>query len=473
MSKIFHRRLNLPIETCVHAQGYRVYSQSGRDFIDATGSIGVCAVGYQQPSVIEAVAAQANALSFIHNSLFTTQPAEELAEYLLAHAAPQFSRILFAGGGSEAVETACKLARQYFFERGLPEKQMIISRRLSYHGATLGALSLSGFEFRRKPYYPVLSPNFLADPCYAYRGRQENESEREYGQRALRSIEDKIIAAGPERVCAVLIEPVVGAAGAALMPVSNYLVELRKLCDRYGILLIFDEVMCGLGRTGYLHAGDADSVTPDMRVVAKGLASGYQPLSAVYVSQEITHTFVEQGADFRHGFSFMAHPVACAAALAVQKIINEKKLIENAHCTGEFLLALIREKTKCFPYIGDVRGRGLMIGIEMVADRQTKQLLPKVLQVHERIRKLCYDAGLLVYPQASAPSGEIGDTILLVPPLILDRQGAVEIVDKLTTALGELSIQISRYLFDHAVETDALTYVCATQPGNANDAKAI
>lgn len=445
MSKIFHRQLRLSIETCAGAAGYRVYLESGRSFIDATGSIGVCAVGYQQARVVEALIAQAKELAFVHNSLFTTKPAEALAEYLLSHASSRFGRILFSSGGSEAVETACKLARQYFFERGSPDRQIIISRRISYHGATLGALSVSGFEARREPYRPVLSPNFLADPCYAYRLRAENESEEEYRVRALRSIEDLIIQLGPERVCGVIVEPVVGAAGGALPPVPGYLAGLRKLCDRHGVLLIFDEVMCGLGRTGYLHAGEVESVVPDLQVVAKGLASGYQPLSAVYVSQEIVRTFVDRGADFRHGFSFMAHPIACAAALAVQKIIQEDKLTKNAGHVGEFLLSNLAKKAKHWPYVGDVRGRGLMIGIELVADRQTKQTLPQSLQIHQLIKQLCYDEGLLVYPQSSAASGEIGDTILLVPPLILDQQGAIEIVEKMDMALNKLSAQITRH----------------------------
>ncbi len=442
MSKIFHRRTDKTIEMCVGAEGCSVYSKSGRRYVDAAGSIGICSIGYQDPRVIAAIVGQAGKLAFVHNSLFTSMPAEELAEYLLAHASPRFSRIIFASGGSEAIETACKLARQYFFERGFSKKQIIISRRISYHGATLGALSLSGFRVRQEPYLPVLSSHYLAEPCYPYRLRLPGESEPAYKARALQSIEDMINKVGPERVCAVLIEPIVGAAGGALVPVPGYLSGLREICDRYGVLLIFDEVMCGLGRTGYLHACDVESVVPDMLVVAKGLASGYQPLSAVYVGQDIVQTFFDQGVDFRHGFSFMAHPVACAAALAVQRIVQEDNLVANARDVGEYLSAAIRQRTKDLPVVGDVRGRGLMIGIELVGDPQTKQPLPKVLQIHHMIKELCREEGLLVYPQPSAERGEIGDTVLLLPPLILNQEIAEEIVDKVCTALGKLSAWI-------------------------------
>lgn len=442
MSKILHRRLDSLNEVCAGGSGYRLHTQSGRSFIDATGSVGVCCVGYQDSRVIEAITSQAQRLAFVHNSLFTSQPAEDLAEYLLARASSRFGRVVFASGGSEAVETACKLARQYFFERGLPDRHVIISRRLSYHGATMGALSLSGLSSRLEPYRPALSQRFLADPCYPYRLQRDGETDQSYQERALQSIDDMINAVGPERVCAVLIEPVVGAAGGALPPVSGYLAGLRQLCDRYGILLIFDEVMCGLGRTGYRHAGDAEMVVADLQVVGKGLASGYQPLSAVYISRDIVQQFVDKGVDFRHGFTFMAHPIACAAALAVQKIVSEDGLVDNARRIGDYLRMAIRETTRGVAYIGDVRGRGLMIGMELVGDTATKKALPRDLQIHKRVKALCLEEGILVYPQASAADGEIGDTILLLPPLILDKSGAEEIAVRLGAAMKKLAHSI-------------------------------
>ena len=325
MTHVFHRYPLAEMPTAAKGDGIEIVDSEGKRYIDASGGAAVSCLGHSHPAVIQAIKDQLDAIAFAHTSFFTNAPMEALAD-MLAEAAPgDLDQVYFVSGGSEAVEAALKMARQYFVEIGQPERRHIIARRQSYHGNTIGALSAGGNEWRRAQFGPLLVPTMRhIAPCYAYRDQTPDESEEDYGLRVADELEAMIQDLGPDTVAAFIAEPVVGATLGAVPPVPGYLARIREICDRHGVLLIFDEVMCGMGRTGTLYACDVDGVAPDLLAIAKGLGAGYQPVGAVLASAAIYRAIREGSGFFQHGHTYMGHPTACAAALAVQRAIEER-----------------------------------------------------------------------------------------------------------------------------------------------------
>jgi adenosylmethionine-8-amino-7-oxononanoate aminotransferase len=355
---------------------------------------------------------------------------------MLITGAPQgISHAYFVSGGSEAVEAALKMARQFFVETGRPERRNVIARRQSYHGNTLGALAAGGNEWRRAQFRPLLIDTHHIDPCYAYRYREAGESEEAYGLRAAKALEDKILELGSDTVMAFVAEPVVGATAGAVPAVPGYFRRIREVCDSYGVLLILDEVMCGMGRTGTLHACEQDGVVPDLMTIAKGLGGGYQPIGAVLLSRRIFDAFAEGSGFFQHGHTYMCHPMACAAALAVQEVIERDRLLDNVKAMGVHLAQRLSERFSNHAHVGDIRGRGLFMGLELVGNRSSKEPFDPSRKLHARIKREAMARGLLVYPAGGTIDGVRGDHVLLAPPFIIDRAAIDTIVERLGDAV--------------------------------------
>ncbi|MCB5175110.1 aspartate aminotransferase family protein [Microvirga lenta] len=433
MSRILHRQIHTPLPIAVGGKGVELFDAEGRSYIDASGGAAVSCLGHGHPDVTAALHAQADKLAYAHTSFFTTEPAEALADRLIEDAPKGMSHVYFVSGGSEAVEAALKMARQYFVELGQPERRNVIARRQSYHGNTLGALATGGNEWRRTQFRPLLVETHHIDPCFAYRFQQPNESDQDYAARAAQALEDRILELGPETVMAFVAETVVGATAGAVPPVADYLRRIRAICDRYGVLLILDEVMCGMGRTGTLHACEQDGVVPDLMTIAKGLGGGYQPIGAVLLGRHIFDSFANGSGFFQHGHTYLGHPMACAAALAVQEVIRRDGLLGNVREMGARMTRRLGERFGNHPHVGDIRGRGLFMAVELVEDRSTKAPFDPKEKLHARIKREAMARGLMVYPMGGTIDGARGDHVLLAPPFIVDEQ----IVDAIVERLGD------------------------------------
>ena len=438
MSHVFHRNPNVELPKAVSAMGIELIDQTGKRYIDASGGAAVSCLGHGHAEVIAAIKRQVDAIAYAHTSFFTTQVAEDLADFLTERAPGDLNHVYFVSGGSEAVEAALKLARQYFVENNETSRSVYIARRQSYHGNTLGALAIGGNAWRREPFLPLLTETHHVSACYAYRDQAADESELDYAQRLADELENKILEIGPEKVAAFVAEPVVGATAGVLPPVEGYLQKIREVCDRYGVLLIFDEVMAGMGRTGHLFACAEDGVTPDILTIAKGLGAGYQPIGAMLASDRIYQRIVNGSGFFQHGHTYMGHATACAAALEVQRIIERDNLLENVRERGEQLRSALHTQLGAHPNVGDIRGRGLFVGIELVADRNTKMPLDPALKTHVKIKAVAKEHGLLIYPGGGTVDGVMGDHILLAPPFICTAADISRIVELLSATIHEV-----------------------------------
>jgi adenosylmethionine-8-amino-7-oxononanoate aminotransferase len=440
MTHILHRQIAHKLPVAVHAQGVTITDATGMVYIDASGGAAVSCLGHGHPDVIAAMHAQIDRLAYAHTSFFTTEVAERLADELVRTAPPGVSHAYFVSGGSEAVEAALKMARQYFVEIGQPQRRHFIARRQSYHGNTLGALAVGGNEWRRRQFAPLLIPVTHVSACYAYRGRADDESDAAYGARLVQELSDAIDALGGENVIAFVAETVGGATAGALAPVPGYLKGIRALCSRHGILLILDEVMCGMGRTGTLHAclgeEDGEGVTPDLLVAAKGLGGGYQPIGAVLAQRKIVDAFAQGSGLFQHGHTYIGHPVACAAALAVQQVIHRDGLLAQVRRLGAGLRERLTATFGSHPQVGDIRGRGLFQAIELVRDRPRKTPFDPALKLHARIKTQAMARGLMVYPMGGTIDGVNGDHVLLAPPFIATDADLDAIVGRLAQAIA-------------------------------------
>ncbi len=436
MNNVFHRDARIEPPIAVGGEGAYLIDREGRRYLDASGGAAVSCLGHGHRAVINAIKAQADKLAYAHTAFFSSEPAEALAEYLVQASSHAFERVYFVSGGSEGVEAALKLARQYFLETGEPDRELFIGRRQSYHGNTLGALAVGGNAWRRAQFAPLLMNVEHIAPCYAYRDRKEGESEADYGLRVANELEETLLRVGPHRVIAFVAETVVGATLGAVPAVPGYFKRLRNICDRHGILLILDEVMCGMGRTGTLFAYEQEGIVPDMLVIAKGLGGGYQPIGATLVSKKIFAAIHGGSGFFQHGHTYLGHPMACAAALAVQHTIRDQHLLNNVMVQGGALQAALTMKFLDHPHVGDVRGRGLFIGIELVKDRATQATFEPALKVFQHVKREAMARGLLCYAMGGAVDGKHGDHILLAPPYIIDSNHVAEIVDKLSLAIG-------------------------------------
>jgi adenosylmethionine-8-amino-7-oxononanoate aminotransferase len=435
MTHIFHRNPKQTPLTAVRGEGLTIIDAEGRRYLDASGGAAVSCLGHGHPRIREAMRRQADALEYAHTSFFTTAAAEELATWLIDRAPAGLEWVYYLSGGSEAIEAALKLARQYFVEIGQPQRHQFIARRQSYHGNTLGALAIGGNAARRAPFEPILVPAQHVAPCYAYREQRPGESEEQYAQRLADELETKILEVGPDQVAAFIAETVVGATLGAVPPVRTYFQKIRAVCDKYGVLLVLDEVMSGMGRTGHLFACAEDEVAPDLLVMAKGLGAGYQPIGAMLVSGRIYEAIVNGSGFFQHGHTYIGHAIACAAALEVQKVIAEENLLANVQARGEQLRACLRQVLGAHPHVGDVRGRGLFVGVELVADRASRAPLPPERKTHARIKAEAMRRGLMVYPMGGTVDGRAGDHVLLAPPFIRTASDIDQIVERLAASI--------------------------------------
>jgi adenosylmethionine-8-amino-7-oxononanoate aminotransferase len=435
LSRVFHRHTRLDTPVAVRGEGLFLFDSAGRRYLDASGAAAVSCLGHGHPAVVEAIKSQAERLEYAHTSFFTSEPAEQLADELIAGAPRGLARVYYTSGGSEAVEAALKMAHQYFLEIGQPQRRHVISRWQSYHGNTLGALSAGGNRARREAFAPLLLDVSHIAPCFAYRFKRDDESEKEYGRRVADELEAEILRLGPDTVSAFIAETVVGATAGAVPAVPGYFARIREICDRYGVLLILDEVMCGMGRTGTMHACEQEGIAPDLLIVAKGLGGGYQPIGAVLVSQEVYEAFAKGSGRFQHGHTYVGHPIACAAALAVQRVIRSENLLEQVVATGRQLRAALDQSFGAHPHVGDVRGRGLFLTIELVRERQDKAPFDPKLTVHARIKREAMARGLLVYPMGGTIDGECGDHVLLAPPFTVTKPQVEMIVERLRAAV--------------------------------------
>lgn len=435
MSYVFHRMPKKSLPVAVAGDGIEIIDSTGKRYIDASGGAAVSCLGHSHQRVIDAIERQARQLAYAHTSFFTTEAAEALAEQLVNTAPEGIGHAYFVSGGSEAMEAALKLARQYFVEIGEPERKHFIARRQSYHGNTLGALAIGGNAWRREPFLPLLIEAHHVSPCYAYRDRLAGESDEAYAQRLADELERKIVELGPKTVAAFVAETVVGATVGAVPPVAGYFRKIRAVCDKYGVLLILDEVMCGMGRTGRLYACEEEGIAPDLITIAKGLGAGYQPIGAALASDRIYDAIVKGSGFFQHGHTYMGHATACAAALEVQRVIEEERLLDNVVARGQQLRAALRARLGDDPHVGDIRGRGLFVGVELVRDRASKAPFDPQCRLNAAIKQEAMSRGLMVYPMGGTIDGRRGDHVLLAPPFICAPNDIDRIVERLGDAI--------------------------------------
>ncbi len=436
-TRILHRQISgagaLPV--AVGGEGIEIIDASGKRYIDASGGAAVSCLGHGHPAVNAAMRAQIDKLAYTHTSFFTTEIAEELADHLVAHAPPGIAHVYYVSGGSEAMEASLKMARQYFLEKGEPARSNFIARRQSYHGNTLGALAVGGNAFRRAQFAPMLFPTHHVAPPYAYRDQMEGETSELYGQRLVAELEDTIRKLGGETVIAFVAETVGGATQGCTTAPPGYFKRVREICDMHGILLILDEVMCGMGRTGSLHACTQEGIVPDMMAVAKGLGGGYQPIGAVMLSEKVFAAFQDGTGFFQHGHTYLAHPIACAAALAVQQTIERDRLIANVQAQGLHLQRRLKERFANHHHIGDIRGRGLFWAVEHVRNRSTKEPFDPALKLNARVKREAMERGLACYAMPGTIDGRLGDHNMLAPPFIATEKDIDVIVERFGDAV--------------------------------------
>jgi adenosylmethionine-8-amino-7-oxononanoate aminotransferase len=440
-TKVWQRQFNKDMPIAVGGKGCWLIDAQGKHYLDASGGAAVSCLGHGHPEVLAAMHKQIDQLAYAHTSFFTTHAAEALADNLLAHAPPGMSHAYFVSGGSEGLEAALKMARQYFVEVGQPQRTKLIARKQSYHGNTLGALAVGGNEWRRAQFAPLLIDVTHLSPCYEYRDRLATETAEQYSARLVQELEDTIVKLGATEVMAFCAETVVGATAGALTPTRGYFEGVARVCKQYGVLLIIDEVMCGMGRVGSLtgspHACTAENLVPDLMVIAKGLGGGYQPIGAVLAQKFITDAIAGGSGFFQHGHTYLGHASACAAALSVQTILQRDQLVQRSAIQGQNLKNQLQERFAAHPHVGDVRGRGLFIGIELVQDRAKKTVFNPAQKLHAQVKRVAMQHGLLCYPMGGTIDGKNGDHILLAPPFIISDDELTLLGERLQTAIDE------------------------------------
>ncbi len=435
MSHVFQRYMRKPYPVAVAGDGPYIIDSSGRRYLDAASGAGVSSLGYSDTAVSEAIAAQARQLAYVYNAYFTTEPAERLAEALVEMTPAGLDWVFFGSGGSESIEGALKMALQYHVDNGQPARRTFIARRQSYHGCALGGLSVSGNAIRRMLFEDVLMPAQFVSPCYAYREQSAGESEADYVARLAKELDETIRHVGPHQVAAFVAEPVVGATNGAVPALPGYFKAVKAVLDRYGILFIADEILTGSGRTGTFLSIEQDGVTPDLVTLGKGLGAGYQPISAILVSGRVFDTIADRRGYFIHGHTYNASATPCAAALAVITQIRERSLLARVQAQGLKLRQALQQRFADHPHVGDIRGRGLLLGLELVRDRVTKATFDAPLMLWAGVQQQAMERGLICYPMGGTADGMNGDHILLAPPFIIDDGHIAEIVDKLSAGL--------------------------------------
>ena len=437
MSSILHRTLELTPPTAVGGEGNYLIDDAGKRYLDACGGAAVSCLGHDNAKVREVLKAELDNIAFAHSGFFTNQPAEELAQFLIDRApkGTGLGRIMYLGSGSEAMEAALKLARQYHLERGEPKRSNIIARAPSYHGNTLGALATGGHAGRREPFQPLLMNVSHIDAAYEYRMRREGEAGADFALRMANLLEEEIQRLGAETVMAFVAEPVVGASLGTQPAPMGYFKRIREICDTYGILFIADEVMCGMGRTGSLFALQQEGIAADITTLAKGLGAGYQPIAAVMAAENVIRTIKDGSGTLWNGHTYMSHAIATAGALAVQQVIEEENLLSNVRMRGEQLREGLQTRLGQNPHVGDIRGRGLFWTAELVEDSATKKPFEATLGLAPKIQKIALDLGLMCYPSQGCADGTQGDHVLLAPAYTSTREEIETICDLITQAI--------------------------------------
>lgn len=426
---VFDRDASLKTRHVASAQGCTVFDDSGRRFLDASGGAAVSAFGHSHPLILEAIRRQLESVVDTHSMFFTNAPQETLAMHLYELSDGHFARSLFFSSGSEAIEGALKLARQFHVERGEPQRVNVISRQKSYHGNTMGALSLS--DASRGPLFsPYVVPARQIPAYFPYRDQQADETEDDYAQRCADALEAAMLDLGPETVSACFIETVVGSSLGVVPTPPVYLERIREICDRYGVLLVFDEVMCGAGRTGTFFAYEQELVRPDILTMAKGLSGGHIPLSAICTTDVVYQAIMQGSGKLGVTQTYMGHPLACAAGLGVMEIVRNTDLISTIGPKGERLIGKLRERLADHPHIDFIRGRGLFMGMELVKDKPSKAPYPADEFMFRKVRQTAFDQGLICWP-GSGSAKEGGDFILLAPPYIITDAEMDELVELL------------------------------------------
>lgn len=434
MNHVFPRNSKSPPPLALRGDGPYLFDENGKAYLNC-GDAAVSCLGHSDSHVTAAIKDQLDRVAFAHTGFFTSEPAEKLADKLISAAPEGLDRVYFVSGGSEAMESALKLARQYFLETGQPARHRVIARRQSYHGNTLGALAAGGNAWRRAPFSPLLMEVSHVSPCYAYRGQEDGETGSDYVDRLIAELEAEIHSLGPASIMAFVAEPVVGATLGAVSAVGDYFKHVRALCDKHGILLILDEVMCGMGRTGTLFASEQIGARPDICAIAKGLGAGYQPIGAMLCTAEI-HDAIQNGTGFfQHGHTYLGHPVACAASLAVLERLLDDEVLANVIPLGDRLQRKLTECLGQHPHVGDIRGVGLFRAIELVQDRETKAPFEPSEKRHAKLKAAALVEGLICYPMGGTVDGERGDHVLLAPPFILSEEQIDQAADALTAAV--------------------------------------
>ncbi|MBN7755318.1 aspartate aminotransferase family protein [Nitratireductor aquimarinus] len=443
-SHLFYQsRLRRPLVD--RAEGIYLWDQEGRRMIDGSSGAMVVNIGHGNRNVLDAMKRQMDRVTFAYRLHFENEPAEDLARMAAERLPEDMDRIFFVSGGSEAVESCIKLARQWALAVGQSERWKVISRFPSYHGGTLGALGVTGYAALSDPFSPMMRemPKIPAPTAYLDR---DNLTMEQRGIKYADMLEEKILAEGPESVLAFIMEPIGGASTGALVAPDSYFPRIREICDRYGILLIHDEVMSGVGRTGKFLGGDHWNCKPDLIALSKGFASGYCPLGAMAAPSRLVKPVLDAGG-FQHGFTYAGNPLACAAGVAVLNEIDRLGLIDNAARMGEVLKGELERLSERFPFIGDVRGKGLLLAAEFVSDRETMKPLPKELNAHQRMVDMAYERGLIIYSRRTR-GGVEGDHFLVCPPMIVTREeiGSITAIlgDTLEALAAELDLPVNR-----------------------------
>lgn len=431
MSQILHRGAQAPKATINHGEGPYLYDTKGKSYLDACCGAAVSCLGHNHPVITQAIKAQLDKVAYAHTSFFTSETSENLADRLIDMAPSNMSQVYMVSGGSEANEAALKLARQYFVEIGQPQRKHFIARRQSYHGNTTMTLAIGGNEMRKEMFKPILPDSHHVAPCFAYREQAQDETEEQYSLRTANELERKILELGEDKVIAFIVEPIVGATAGAVPPTAGYFKRIREICDHYGVLLILDEIMCGMGRTGTHFAIEQEQVQADIITIAKGLGGGYQPIGATLISKGISEAIKVGTGFFQHGHTYICHPTVSAAALAVQNEISEQRWLDNVSAQSNYLQTSLHAAFDTHPHIGDIRGRGLFLGIEFVKDKTTKQPFSPDSKLHFKLKQCAMEAGLLIYPMPGTIDGRHGHHILLAPPFIINEAHCDEIVAKL------------------------------------------
>ena len=431
-SFVLHRALNGVTSVAARGEGVHIIMEDGRKFLDAGMAPSSCAIGHCHPKVVEAVRRQIGELHFVHGARFSSRPMETLAERLIATAPPSFARVYFSLSGSDAVEAALKLARQYFVETGEPQRTRFIGRKSDYHGATVGALSMGSNANRQRVSAGMLLDVPLLSPSHPYRYQRADETPEQYGRRVADELETEIKRLGPETVIAFIAETVNGSTLGAAPPAPGYFRRIREICDKYGVLLILDEVLCGMGYTGTMYACEQEGVVPDLLTIGKGLGAGHLPVSGVLVNERIVQALMAGSGGFAHGQTYEGYATGCAAALAVQEVVAENNLIAAVAKKGDRLNRLLHQRFDGHPYVGDIRGRGLLRAVEFVEDVKTKQPFPATLRLWHRIREGAAQRGLLCFGGGGDIDGA-GDHIIMSPSFIVTD----DVLDTMVGILGD------------------------------------